>query len=192
VPTHIGGNHDRFPDEVAFDPSAAPEGMPAEEVDIESIMRSFWWPEPFDTTTPGNNGTSLQLETMGLVPHPGVSYRPSPFPASEFSQTSTMIPSYIPSSSATSKMNTGFDPSLGAPFHQLQQPVFQNPASANMQQQQQRFPITSADPNNLATATTTSSGLGIEEFALFGSAGATAAMLDPLIGFLHEEPFYGV
>lgn len=89
-------------------------------------------------------------------------------------------------------MNTGFDPSLGAPFHQLQQPVFQNPASANMQQQQQRFPITSADPNNLATATTTSSGLGIDEFALFGSAGATAAMLDPLIGFLHEEPFYGV
>ncbi|KAJ9093200.1 hypothetical protein QFC21_006517 [Naganishia friedmannii] len=194
VPTHIGLIHDQVLDEVSVDPSL---GIPTEEVDIESIMRSFWWPEPFDTTYPGNGTSQTQPQAIGLPSASGGGYRSSAIPSSEFSQSSTMAPSFVPSSSATSMMNTGFDPSLGAPFHQLQQPVFQNggTASAQQQQQQQGLPPFSSDPHHLATATpaiTISSSLGADEFALFGSAGGTAAMLDPLIGFLHEDPFYGI
>ncbi|KAJ9111755.1 hypothetical protein QFC22_006414 [Naganishia vaughanmartiniae] len=189
IPTHIGRNQEHFPDEAIFDPSADAAGVPAEDVDIESIMRSFWWPEPFDTAYPGSGMAQTQPETIGPVQQSGSGFRTPAFPSSEYSQTSTTIPSYIPSSSVTSMMNTGFDPSLGAPFHQLQQPVFQNATAA----QQQGIPISFSEPSyaTATTAITTSSGLGGDEFALFGSAGATSAMLDPLIGFLHEEPFYG-
>lgn len=147
---------------------------PAEQVDIESIMRSFWWPEPYDATLPSQ--TQEAAEGLGSVggfrPVPPVmEYGSQMQPASSFGGTTT--PSFM-----SSMMNTGFDPSLGAPIHQLQQPVFPNATG---------FSLPPSRPHSVAIG---ADGPG-DDFGLFGSGGATSAMLDPLIGFLHEEPLYG-
>lgn len=142
--------------------------MPAEH-DIESIMRSFWWPERFDGSIPAQmpDGDASAFGSLGFRSAASADYatpiQPGPIGlASAPGFTSSM-------------MNTGFDPSLGAPIHQLQQPLF-------------------SQPSGLATPASHGQsvlgGMG-DDFGLLGSAGATSAMLDPLIGFLHEEPFYG-
>ncbi|KAI5449640.1 hypothetical protein NCC49_004191 [Naganishia albida] len=146
---------------------------PAEQVDIESIMRSFWWPEPYDASMPGQSqdGADGVGSLGGYRPAPPPEYGPQTQHAATFGGTTT--PSFM-----SSMMNTGFDPSLGAPLHQLQQPVFPHTAG---------FSMPPSRPHSVAVA---ADGAG-DDFGLFGSGGATSAMLDPLIGFLHEEPFYG-
>jgi hypothetical protein len=147
---------------------------PAEQVDIESIMRSFWWPEPYDATAPGQTQEAVDgLGSIGGFRPVAASteYGPQTQPPSSFGGTAT--PSFM-----SSMMNTGFDPSLGAPIHQLQQPVFPNATG---------FSLPPSRPHSVAVGADNAG----DDFGLFGSGGATSAMLDPLIGFLHEEPFYG-
>lgn len=139
-------------------------------------MRSFWWPEPYDTTLPGQSQEPEAGVSFGSVGgfRPASSlaeYNPQAQQGSGLGGTTT--PSFL-----SSMMNTGFDPSLGAPIHQLQQPVF--PHSAG-------FPL---PPSRAHSVAAPADGVS-DEFGLFGSGGATSAMLDPLIGFLHEEPLYG-
>lgn len=163
--------HDHPPntiEEINTTPIAPEPAMPAEH-DIESIMRSFWWPEPFDVSIPGqHDGESAAFGSLAFRPVAPADYTPSAQPGPT---GNTPAPAFT-----SSMMNTGFDPSLGAPIHQLQQPVFAHPSGL----------ATPASNGQAAVG-----GMG-EDFPLLSTAGATSAMLDPLIGFLHEEPFYGV
>jgi hypothetical protein len=144
-----------------------PETAMPDEQDMEKIMRSFWWPEPFDGSIPS------QLSEGDVTAFGSSGFRPAG--SAEYATSLQSGPAGNPSvpSFTSSMMNTGFDPSLGAPIHQLQQPVFH--------------------VSGLATPASHSQSVGGgmgDEFALFGTGGATSAMMDPIIGFLHEEPFY--